>query len=49
MAHFLSLRDQVLVVSGAASSMGRAVANAASREGARMMLADFDGDRPAAC
>ena len=45
MTDFLRLRDQVLVVTGAASDMGRAVANAASREGARMVLADFDGDR----
>ena len=45
MADFLSLRERVLVVTGAASGMGRAVANAASREGARMVLADFDGDR----
>ena len=45
MTDFLRLRDQVLVVTGAASGMGRAVANAASREGARMVLADFDGDR----
>src|SRR5262249_8695355 len=45
MTDFLGLRDQVIVVTGAASGMGRAVANAASREGARMVLADFDGDR----
>ena len=45
MADLLSLRDQVIVVTGAASGMGRAVANAASREGARMVLADLDGDR----
>ena len=45
MADFLRLRDQVLVVTGAASGMGRAIAMAASREGARMVLADFDGDR----
>lgn len=45
MADFLSLRDRVIVVTGAASGMGRAIANAASREGARMVLADFDGDR----
>jgi len=44
-ADFLSLRDRVIVVTGAASGMGRAIANAASREGARMVLADFDGDR----
>src|SRR5262245_59186661 len=45
MADFLSLREQVIVVTGAASGMGRAIASAASREGARMVLADFDGDR----
>jgi 3-oxoacyl-[acyl-carrier protein] reductase len=45
MADFLGLRDQVIIVTGAASGMGRAIANAASREGARMVLADFDGDR----
>ena len=45
MADFLSLRDRVIVVTGAASGMGRAIAIAASREGARTVLADFDGDR----
>src|SRR5215831_17644620 len=45
MTDFLGLRDQVIAVTGAASGMGRAVANAASREGAGMVLADFDGDR----
>ena len=48
MADFLSLRNQVIVVTGAASGMGRAVANTASRAGARMVLADVDGDRLAA-
>jgi 3-oxoacyl-[acyl-carrier protein] reductase len=48
MSDFLNLRDQVIVVTGAASGMGRAVAHAASREGARMVLADFDRDRLAA-
>jgi NAD(P)-dependent dehydrogenase (short-subunit alcohol dehydrogenase family) len=42
---FLNLRDHVIVVTGAASGMGRAVAQAARREGARLVLADFDGDR----
>ena len=42
-AGFLNLRDQVVVVTGAASGMGRAVAQAARREGARLVLADFDG------
>jgi len=45
MSDFLNLRDQVLVVTGAASGMGRAIAQAADREGARLMLSDFDGDR----
>ena len=48
MSDFLNLRDQVIVVTGAASGMGRAVAHAASREGARMVLADFDRERLAA-
>jgi 3-oxoacyl-[acyl-carrier protein] reductase len=48
MSDFLNLRDQVIVVTGAASGMGRAVARAASREGARMVLADFDDTRLAA-
>lgn len=45
MADFLNLRDRVIVVTGAASGMGRAVARAADREGARLVLSDFDGDR----
>jgi NAD(P)-dependent dehydrogenase (short-subunit alcohol dehydrogenase family) len=44
-ADFLNLRGQVIVVTGAASGIGRAVARAAYREGARLVLADFDGDR----
>src|SRR5947207_12436476 len=44
-ADFLNLRGQVIVVTGGASGMGRAVAHAASREGARLVLSDFDGDR----
>ena len=48
MSDFLNLRDHVIVVTGAASGMGHAVARAASREGARMVLADFDGNRLAA-
>jgi 3-oxoacyl-[acyl-carrier protein] reductase len=44
-ADFLNLRDRVIVVTGAASGMGRAIARAADREGARLVLADFDGDR----
>jgi 3-oxoacyl-[acyl-carrier protein] reductase len=42
---FLNLRGQVIVVTGAASGMGQAIARAASREGARLVLADFDADR----
>jgi 3-oxoacyl-[acyl-carrier protein] reductase len=42
MSDFLNLCDQVIVVTGAASGMGRAVARAASREGARLVLADAD-------
>jgi NAD(P)-dependent dehydrogenase (short-subunit alcohol dehydrogenase family) len=45
MSDFLNLRDRVIVVTGAASGMGRAVAAAAAREGARLVLADADGDR----
>ncbi len=45
---FLNLRDHVIVITGAASGMGRAIAQAASREGARLVLSDFDGDRLAA-
>ena len=45
MSDFLNLHDQVVVVTGAASGMGRAVALAASREGARLVLSDFDGER----
>lgn len=45
MSDFLNLRDRVVVVTGAASGMGRAIAGAAAREGARLVLSDFDGDR----
>ena len=45
MTDFLNLRGQVIVVTGAASGMGQAIARAASREGARLVLADFDADR----
>jgi 3-oxoacyl-[acyl-carrier protein] reductase len=45
MADFLNLRDRVVVITGAASGMGRAVARAASQQGARLVLSDFDGDR----
>ncbi len=45
MADFLNLRDRVVVVTGAASGMGRAIARAAGGEGARLVLSDLDGDR----
>jgi 3-oxoacyl-[acyl-carrier protein] reductase len=45
MSDFLNLRDQVIVVTGGGSGMGRAIAHAASREGARLVLSDFDADR----
>jgi 3-oxoacyl-[acyl-carrier protein] reductase len=45
---FLNLRDRVIVITGAASGMGLAIARAASQEGARLVLSDFDGDRLAA-
>jgi 3-oxoacyl-[acyl-carrier protein] reductase len=45
MADFLNLRDHVIVITGGASGMGRAIAQAASREGARLVLSDFADDR----
>jgi 3-oxoacyl-[acyl-carrier protein] reductase len=45
MTDFLNLRGHVIVVTGAASGMGRAVAHAAAREGARLVLSDLAGDR----
>jgi 3-oxoacyl-[acyl-carrier protein] reductase len=45
MTDFLNLRDHVIVITGGASGMGRAIAQAASREGARLVLSDFDADR----
>ncbi len=45
MSDFLNLRDHVLVVTGAASGMGRAIARAAGQHGARLVLSDFDDDR----
>lgn len=44
MADFLGLRGHVIVVTGAASGMGRAVAQAAAREGARLVLSDVDAE-----
>lgn len=41
----LNLRDQIIVITGGASGMGRAIARAASREGARLVLSDLDADR----
>jgi 3-oxoacyl-[acyl-carrier protein] reductase len=41
----LNLRDQVIVITGGASGMGRSIARAALREGARLVLSDFDADR----
>jgi 3-oxoacyl-[acyl-carrier protein] reductase len=45
MSDFLNLRDRVVVITGAASGMGRAIARAADREGARLVLSDLDADR----
>ena len=45
MSDFLNLGGKVVVVTGAASGMGRAIARAASREGARLVLSDGDGGR----
>jgi 3-oxoacyl-[acyl-carrier protein] reductase len=45
MSDFLNLRDHVIVITGAASGMGRAIARAADREGARLVLSDLHGDR----
>src|SRR4029450_1688749 len=42
MADFLNLRDRVVVVTGAASGMGRAIARAAAGAGARLVLSDLD-------
>lgn len=45
MTDFLNLRGHVIVITGAASGMGHAIARAADREGARLVLSDVDGDR----
>jgi 3-oxoacyl-[acyl-carrier protein] reductase len=44
-SEFLNLREQVVVITGAASGMGRAIARAAAREGARLVLSDADAER----
>ena len=45
MTDFLNLRGHVIVITGGASGMGQAIARAASREGARLVLSDVDADR----
>jgi NAD(P)-dependent dehydrogenase (short-subunit alcohol dehydrogenase family) len=45
MPDFLNLREHVIVITGAASGMGRAVARAAAHEGARLVLSDVDAER----
>lgn len=45
MSDFLGLRDHVIVVPGAASGMGQAIARAADREGARLVPPDVDAGR----
>jgi NAD(P)-dependent dehydrogenase (short-subunit alcohol dehydrogenase family) len=39
-----ALRDRIAVITGAASGIGRAMADAFARRGARLVLADIDGD-----
>lgn len=41
----MDLKDQVAIVTGAASGIGLAVAQAFAREGARLMLSDIDTER----
>jgi NAD(P)-dependent dehydrogenase (short-subunit alcohol dehydrogenase family) len=41
----MELKDQVVVVTGAASGIGLAVAEAFAREGARVVMSDIDVDR----
>src|SRR5262249_22901322 len=45
MGDFLNVRERVVVVTGAASGMGRAIARAAAAEGARLVLSDLDAGR----
>jgi NAD(P)-dependent dehydrogenase (short-subunit alcohol dehydrogenase family) len=46
--NLVSLRDRVAVVTGAAQGIGRAVAARYADAGARVLLADLDGERAAA-
>ncbi|MGZ5278257.1 MAG: SDR family NAD(P)-dependent oxidoreductase, partial [Caldimonas sp.] len=41
----MSLQDKIAVVTGAASGIGLATAGALSAEGARVVLADIDGEK----
>jgi 2-hydroxycyclohexanecarboxyl-CoA dehydrogenase len=41
----MSLKDKIAVVTGAASGIGRATAEALADEGARVIIADIDGDK----
>lgn len=41
----LQLRDQVAIVTGGASNIGRGIVHALAAEGARVLVADHDGDQ----
>ena len=41
----MSMQDKIAVVTGAASGIGRATAQALAEAGARVILADIDGDK----